>query len=289
MTAPKPVPSATDVSAKDAITTFLGTYGLSGLGTFAWNEYLKGVPLSQIMLDIRKTPAYTQRFPGMAELAKTGRAISEQQYMNQEDAYRQVLHSYGLPRNFYDKPDDFAKFMVGDVSPSELNDRVKQYTSVVMGDTETLHQLTSLYGKVGHSNNPQGDLLAHYLDPNTAAPLLTEQLNAAQFAAAGKTSGYGQLSAAQAMQFGAQQQTSVSQAQQGFGTLVHDKELFGALPGEGQQNISETVQLGAAFGGDAAGQEQIANRAKLRVAEGSGGGGFSATQTGLKGTASNEV
>lgn len=276
-------------SAKAILDGFLADYGLTGLGDWAWNKVLHGESADQIKLEMRDTDAYKQRFPAMEALAKQGYAMSESDYINQENAYKQVFHAYGLPAGFYDKPEDFAKFMTGNVSPSELNDRVKTYSAAVLGDTETLNQLRTLYDAYGHDGNPTGDLLAHYLDPNAAAPLLSEQLQAAQFASAAKTSGFGQLTAAQAEQFGARADTTQSQAQQGFGQLVHGRELFGALPGEQADQITQSEQLGAAFGGDAMAQEKINRRAQTRVAAGAGGGGFSSTQRGAVGLASSEI
>src|SRR5439155_190652 len=71
-------------SAKAAIQSALDAYGLGSLATFAWNEYLAGKPVEQIMLDIRATPDYQARFPAMATLAKQGRAITESQYVDYE-------------------------------------------------------------------------------------------------------------------------------------------------------------------------------------------------------------
>lgn len=277
-----PSPTGTDAqkSAVAEVDAFLGQYGLSGLGQWAWTKVLNGESISQIMLELHDTPEYKERFPAMGALAANGQAMSEQQYMALEQSYRDIFHSYGLPAGFYDQPADFAKFMVGNVSPAELQSRVQAYTTAVNGDTETLNQLGRLYGEVGHGNNPQGDLLAHYLDPNAAAPLLAQQLASAQFASAGVRSGFGQLTAAQAEQYGARAGTSVQQAEQGFGALVHGRELMHSLPGEGQTDISLQTQLGAEFGGSATDQEALARRAELRVAEGSGGGGFARTRKG---------
>lgn len=274
-------------SAKASLLDFLGQYGLADLGQFAWNEFLHGVPVNQIMLDIRGTDTYQKRFPAMAELAKQGRAVSESQYIQLENSYRDVMHAYGLPQGFYDQPQDFAKFMTGNVSPQELNQRVSQYSQAVLGDQTTLSELSRIYGEVGHTNNPAGDLLAHYLDPTKAVPLLQRQYEAAAFSAAGVESGYGGLTKAQAEQYSIG--TTPGQAQQGFGTLVQDKELFGGLPGEGQGQISEDTQLGAAFGGNEKAREQIQSRAKLRVAEGAGASSFSASREGVSGLAAQDV
>lgn len=286
---PRATTSTGDQGAKAILQNFLDQYGLGGLGAWAWTKMLNGESLDQIKLEMRDTPEFKARFPAMEQLAKQGRAISVDQYMAVEDSYRDVMHSYGLPGGFYDSPDDFAKFMIGNVSPSELNDRVKQYSGAVLGDQQTLTEMERLYGTVGHSGNPAGDLLAHYLDPNVAAPLLGEQLQAAQFAGAAAKSGFGQVSKAQAEQFGAQQDISAQEAQQGFGALVHNRELFQALPGQGEQQISTDTQLGAAFGGSATSQEQIEKRRRERLAAAGGGGGFSATRQGSVGLTSTKV
>jgi hypothetical protein len=285
-------PTSTD-SAKATIHAFLDPLGLGALSDMAWNETLNGASWTQVLLDIRNTDTYKAAFPGMAAALKNGDIApgdnQESQYRSLVGTYQQVNQAYGLPKGFYDSPDQIAKFIENQVSPTEYKDRVAQYSSAVMGDTETLNQLSQLYGEANHPGNPVGDLLAHYLDPTVAEPLLTQQLQASQFAAAGKTSGYGQLTAAQAEQYGARAGTTAAQAQQGFGSLVHSQELFDALPGEQAGAIGQDVQLGAAFGGSATDQEAIANRARLRVAEGSGGGGFSTTQRGVAGLGSNEV
>lgn len=285
----RPSGTADETSAQAIIQSFLDTYGLGALGDWAWQKVLRGEGIQQIMLEMRETPTYQQRFPAMAELAKQGRGISEADYIGMENAYRSTLHAYGLPAGFYDQPADFAQFMVGDVSPNELNDRVKQYTAAVYGDPETLRQLRGLYDEYGHDGNPAGDLLAHYLDPKAAEPLLAEQLSAAQFAAAAKTSGYGQIGKAQAELFGARRDVSAEQAAQGFSQLVRSKELFTGLPGQAETDIGQLQQLGAAFGGDTLAQQEIEKRARTRVAEGGGGGGFTASSKGVTGLGSSQT
>lgn len=270
----------------------LDQLGLGALADWAWTKVQHGEDWSQIRLEMHDTPEFKARFPAYDTLAKQGRLVGENpeaSYIALENSYRDVLHSYGLPTGFYDQPADFAKFMIGNVSPSELNDRVKEYTGAVMGDQTTLSEMQRLYGEHGHSNNPQGDLLAMYLDPQVAEPLLTQQFHAAQFASAAVRSGFGQLSKAEAEQYGAQAGTSVPQAEQGFGQLYAARELTHGLPGENQQDISRDTLLGAAFGGSAADQDAINKRARLRVAEGQGGGGFSSTQRGVSGLTSSEV
>jgi hypothetical protein len=282
-------PEAPSQSAIAYIRSTLAGYGLGDLGDWAYQKLIGGDSIEQIFLDMRDTDTYKRRFPAMAELSKRGEALSEAEYISTEKAYKQVMSAYGLPKGFYDTPDDFTRFMVGSVAPAELNDRVREYNTAVMGDTETLNQLRDLYGTVGSSRNAAADLLAVYLDPERAAPILTEQLQAAQFSAAGVRSGFGGLSRAEAEQFGARQDITAQQAEQGFGALYAGRELGQRLPGEAEAGLDRNVLLGAAFGGDALAKEKVEKRARLRVQEGSGGGSYAADRTGLSGLGSSQT
>src|SRR5689334_18836184 len=106
-----PAPSgltAEQKSARAILDDTLAQYGLSGLGDRLWQQYLNGEPIEQIMVDLRKTPEYKARFPGMEALSKKGRAISEGEYISIERGYAQLFREYGLPAGFYDDPSDFA-------------------------------------------------------------------------------------------------------------------------------------------------------------------------------------
>lgn len=101
-----------------------------------------------IKLEIRKTAQYKARFPGMEALAKEGLAISEAEYIANERAYMQVLQASGMPTSFYDDRQDFANFMVAQVSPQELASRVqiaKDYVNLYAPPT-VKQQLRELYG-----------------------------------------------------------------------------------------------------------------------------------------------
>src|SRR5262245_5462889 len=95
-------------SAKQLITNFLTNYGLGSLYTWAWNKYLAGESVAQIMLELRDTKEYKQRFPAMATLAKDGRAITEQDYINYEQGVRSLLQQYGIAPEMYSSRADIA-------------------------------------------------------------------------------------------------------------------------------------------------------------------------------------
>ncbi len=282
-------PTSDQASAKAIVDGFLADYGLSGLGAWAWDRLINGASVEQIKLEMHDRPEYVARFPALAELRKQGRGINEAEYIATENQMKDVMHAYGLPAGFYDSPDDFSRLIGGQVSPNELKDRVQAYSSVVLGDTETLAQMRRLYADQGIPRSAEGDLLAYYLDPNRAAPLLQEQIEAGQFAAAAANSGFGNVSKEQAETYGARRDVSAKEAEQGFGALYQNRELFGGLPGQGEGNIDQNTQLGAAFGGSAADQETIERRRRARVAAGSGGGGFTTTTRGASGIGSQQV
>src|SRR3546814_1735147 len=59
-------------------------------------RYKGGDSFEEIMLELRETREYKERFPAMQTLRQQGRALTEQQYMQYEQGLRQVLHTFGL-------------------------------------------------------------------------------------------------------------------------------------------------------------------------------------------------
>ena len=128
---------------EDASTT--GNQSLSQL-IYGWVEGDKS--MDWIRLELRKSDQYKARFPGMEELSKKGMAISEAEYISNERAYTQVLKAAGMPTGFYDDRQDFANFMVAEVSPQELSSRVqiaKDYVQLY-APKSVRDQLKALYG-----------------------------------------------------------------------------------------------------------------------------------------------
>lgn len=255
-------------SAKAIITDTLDQYGLGSLATNAWNMYLAGESTDQVMLEIRGTPEYKQRFPGMAALAASGHAITETDYINLENKYTAVLRQAGMPAGFYDTPDDFATFIGKQVSPDELTSRLNDATALTYTlPPEVRANLGRLYGM------SIGDITAHFLDPDVAQPLLHQQFLSAGAAAGAQLSGYGNLTASEAQQV-ALSGADFGQSLQGFGQLAGESQLFTPLAGnQGESAISEQDQLAAQFGGNANAQRRIQQRAAQRVAVFNEGGG----------------
>lgn len=183
--------------AKAQIDRTLAMFGLSpSVGQHAWNLFLSGMPVEQIMLEIRNTGEYKQRFGGMASLQSKGRAISESEYISMESQYAAVLHAAGLPAGFYDAPDDFAGWIGNDVSPAEIQRRAELANKqAYQAPKETRDELRRLYGI------DEGGIAAFFLDPNRAISLLEKQSRTADVSGFAMRAGLRQLGLAEAERF----------------------------------------------------------------------------------------
>jgi hypothetical protein len=265
--------SPADQSAKALIEATLRAYGLESLADWAWQQYVGGAATEQILLDMRQRPEYKRRFPAMDALAQVGRAITEAQYIQAETSYSQIMHAAGLPAGFYDQPDDFTKFLTGNVSPAELQARVQDAQTVIYGNPEIQHQLQGLYG----AGASPGQVLAFFLDPDRAEPLIAKQVAAAQAASYGVQSGFGQLSRSEA-EFVAEQNLSPADMLSRFQKIGLQSGLYTRQIGPHADGHDEVVSthdaLAAAFAGDADAQRRILQEAAQRKADQQGAVGF---------------
>ena len=257
----------------------LASWGLADLAPLAMGWITDGQGIDQIMFNIRQTPQYAQRFPGMALRKAAGLpAISEAQYTQYEDQSAQIMRAAGIPADFYSSRSEIGSLIGSDVSASELNERVqKGYVAATQAPQDVRDHLSAYYGiDTGH-------LAAYYLDPTKALPLLERQMQTAQIGAQATRTGYGDINLTTADQL-AGLGVSDNAAQKGFTNLAHEAQLFTSLPGQESTAIDQTTQLGAEFGQNAQDQALINRRAEERVADFKGGGAFGATSTGLTGT-----
>lgn len=163
-------------TASAIIQQQLSAWGLDSLAGDLNSLIRQGLQADAITLKLQQTAAYQQRFAANATRVKNGlAALSPADYINAENAYAQVMRQYGLPSGFYDQQSDFADFIAKDVSPSELNDRVKVAQQVfVTGDPVTRSVFRDWYGL------SDGAGIAAILDPNKALPILQNMATAAQ-------------------------------------------------------------------------------------------------------------
>lgn len=279
---PSPAYTEEQRSAKAQLLETLGLYGLSSLADFAWNEYINDIPTEQIMLDIRQTPEYKQRFPAMAELASKGQAISEGQYINYETSAKSLFQAAGLPPGFYDQPSDFTNFLLKGVALPELQSRIDvAKTAVYDSDPATLAALQSYYG-INAGYGHIGDATAYFLDPDRALPAIQHQMLAAQDAGAAADAGYHGLLQGQAERMSVLG-ISQEQAKQGFGTLANLEPLFTNLPGEAGSAPTQNEGIQAVFENNATAANKLSSEQSKRKAAFQSGGSFTQTSGGVTG------
>jgi len=261
--------------ARSTMSSVLATYGLGDLSDFVYNEIIAKETVNinnpdAIIFAIREQPAYQKRFAGNAARVKKGLAeLDPATYIGLENQYRQTMQSNGLDPNFYNMPSDFQALIEGDVSPSELNERVQQgYRAVADADPAVKEQMRNLYGVT------EGQLAGYFLDPQRTAPLLTRQAQAANIAARGLEQGGIQLTGAFAEDL-ARRGITEQQAQAGFAEVGALGELRQTFAGE--TALSGEQLAGAAFGIDVAAQQELERRKRQRVGEFAGGGSFART------------
>jgi hypothetical protein len=273
--------------ARQVIQATLAQYGLQDLSQYLYDLVAGGeINLNNsdaIVQKIKDQPAYIQRFPAnQARLKKGLPEFDPATYIGLERQYQATLRANGLPERFYDDPkEDFAKWIEGDVSPAELQMRIEQgYNAVNGADPMVVSEMRRLY-KIGN-----GDLAAYFLDPERAQPLLTgkqlqRQAQAANISARAQEQAGITLDAEFAEEL-ASRGISAQQALSGFGEIGALGELTQTFAGETE--IATRDFIGAAFGYSPEAAREIETRRRRRIAEFSGGGGFTRTSGETSGT-----
>ncbi len=201
--------------------------------------------------DAKTKAIYQKRFPGMAALAARGQAMSEGEYIQLESQYRKVLSSYGLPTSFYDRPDDYGKFIGNDVSVNEVEDRVRFAKQALdSANPYILSELEDYYGVTSDT------ALAYLLDADKAQNLIREQSRAAQIGGAATRYGF-KMSRAQSellgdMSAGADldpfQSRTLTELESTFGQARRVADRERVLAGIDREAYTEMDTLRSAFG-----------------------------------------
>jgi hypothetical protein len=216
-------------SAFDLLFSEFKQYGLESLVTPLKNLIEDGVSPAEFTLRLRETEPYKKRFAANAQrVAKGLRALSEAEYIGTEDQYQDVMRRYGMPESYYAKGDlgvqaGFEKFLAGDVSAVELEDRIQTAQNrVVNSNPEVSRALKEFYP--GISN---GDILAYVLDPANAIEQIKRKVTAAEIGGAAIQSGL-KTGMTRAEELAAAGITK-AQAQQGFQTVAEVAPRGGVL------------------------------------------------------------
>jgi hypothetical protein len=265
-------------SAYDLLLSEFRQYGLESLVTPLKDLIMNDVPKSEFTLRLRETEPYKQRFAAnQARIGKGLRALSEAEYIQLEDQYQDVMRRYGLPENYYTRGDlgrqeGFEKFLAGDVSPVELEDRIQTaQRRVINSNPEVLASLKAFYPDITNS-----DILAYTLDPKNAIEQIKRKVTAAEIGGAAMQAGL-QTGLPRAEELAAAGVTK-DVAQQGFRTIADVAPRGGQLAeiykqSPYTQTTAEAEVFGLAGSTEAARQRKKLTSLETAAFSGSAGAG----------------
>mgnify|MGYP006268894045 CR=1 FL=1 len=135
----------------DQISASLTKWGLESLVPVVNSLIIKyGSSMPEtVNAELRQSEAYKKRFAGNEIRRNAGLPVlSESEYLYNELQYHQTLSSYSAKD--LATPDNFAKFIGGDISPTELSNRfdaavTKVNQAIASNDTALIDQLKQMY------------------------------------------------------------------------------------------------------------------------------------------------
>jgi hypothetical protein len=161
-------------------------YGLGSLVTDIKDLLMNNTPPSEFGLRLRGTKAYQDRFKGNETRIAAGlSALSPAEYVALEDQYQTIMRNAGLPSSYYTKDKTgrqpgFEKFIGGDVSALELEDRISTAQKrVINANPEVTSALKQFYPDITN-----GDILAYTLDPAQGLESIKRKVTAAEIGGA---------------------------------------------------------------------------------------------------------
>ena len=207
-------------SAYDLLYSQFKLYGLESLVEPLKGLIISGASPSEFTIKLRDSDAYKKRFSANAQrIAKGLRSLSESEYIQLEDQYQDVMRRYGLPDTYYTRgemgiQEGLNKFLEGDVSPVELEDRISTAQKRVLNaNPEVTQAIKQFYPDISNA-----DILAYTLDPKNAIENIKRKITTAEIGGAAIQSGL-QTGLTRAEELRAAGVTKDT-AQQGYGTIA---------------------------------------------------------------------
>lgn len=225
-------------SIMNILTERFGRYGLTSLVPKIKELAIDGATEATITFALQETEEYQTRFKANKERAQKGLTVlSPAEYLNLEDAYRQVLRSYGLKQ--FDTDEYVSQFIANDVAPSELSSRVVTAVQRVQNaDPAIARTLRDYYG-IGST-----DMVAYVLDPTNQLQKIERQVAAAEIGTAARVQGL-EAGVNVAEQLAAQG-ISQAAAQKGYATIADIlptaeklSQIYGETTGTYGQSLAE--------------------------------------------------
>jgi hypothetical protein len=293
--------SSSKINADSNLKQTLDQWGLSNLQPIIDNAvFNKNITnAKELMNIIRGTKEYKDSFQGLVEHNKTAvQQMTEAQYLAASQAMMNTAQAAGLPDAFFTRA-EIGKLIAGQVSPAEFSRRIAEgYNAVAALPQNIQNQFMQQHG-VG-----PGGLLAYFLDPTKAEPVIARQALAANLQNTAQAAGLQQFSSDQASQLGEMVRmttggagtgslqdpylTPLGKAQQAIQTAAKDVSLTKSAPGAAAPTVDTNLLIGsqiAGFGGTSqpAAQQAVARAEQGALAPFEKGGGYAESQKGVTG------
>ena len=240
--------SKEDKDAFAELTSLFKYYDLEELAETITKLMTEGKTANQALMllkyDKNYNQAYTARFKGNADRISKGlNALSEAEYINNENAYAETFRAYGLNNMLSTdrkvNQAKFAQYIANDVSPTEFNDRISTVVdNVVNADPAVMNEFKKYYGGLTTS-----DVVSYFLAPAENLPILKQKAEAAAIGAESFKQGLGSNTAERSMELSRLGVTK-EQARVGYsniGSVLPESQKLGSIYKEANINYDKTA------------------------------------------------
>jgi hypothetical protein len=264
-----PPPAGQDTTFTDIIKNTLAGWGLSDLADLVDQLGRTGASSDEINLKLQQSDAWKKRFSGNELRKQNGLGVLDPAtYIAMEGQYKQILRD--LPPGFYDNHDSLANWIGGDVSASELSQRVADANQAyVMAPQAYRDAWDKYYGAAG-----TGGAIAAILDTSVAEPLIHQKVTAAGIGGAALQQGLALTSNATAVK-AAQQGVTIDSARQTYQQIAARLQSDQSIGGRFGQSFGQTDEETANLLGDAGTQNRQGQLYAQESAQFGGRGGAS--------------
>ena len=172
------------------IKATLKTYGFTDAEIAELNTFIEAgltnakMGPEQLKLDMRELPTYKARFAGNTARISAGlNALSESQYLQQENDYSEIFKMYGVG-NLSSRA-QFSSLIGGNISVTEVTKRIDAAVKRVKNaNPEVLKTLKNLYPTITDT-----DIVSYFLKPAETLPELERKTTVAEIGATAKQFG----------------------------------------------------------------------------------------------------
>lgn len=276
--------SKEDKDAFAMLQELFKSYDLEELADTITKLMTEGKTANQALMllkyDKNYNQAYTARFKGNADrIAKGLNALSEAEYISNENAYAETLRAYGLSNMLSTdrkvNQAKFAKYMANDVSSTEFNDRISTVVdNVVNADPAVMNEFKTYYGGLTTS-----DVVSYFLEPTETLPILKQKAEAAAIGAESFKQGLGSNTAARSLEL-SKLGVSKEQARLGYsaiGEVLPESQKLSGIYKEAGINYDKTAGEQEFLLKNAEAQRKRKQLASMERAKFSGDAGLSTT------------